>query len=135
MEANNNLKVAVVDDDVNLTDLYSKVIQKLGYPPPSIFKDGTSIVKAMAKDCQSFDVIIMDYLMPEMNGIEAAKIIQRYRNETRIIIATGYDFVKQKATEAGLSYLLKPFSSAQLAESLSEAKAQEVPYATRGLNH
>ncbi len=126
MEENKNLKIAVVDDDVNLTDLYSRVIQKLGYSPPSIFKDGTSIVRAMAKDRQSFDIIIMDYRMPEMNGIEAARIIQRYRNKTKIIIATGYDFVRQKAIEAGLPYILKPFSSEQLAESLANVKTDQI---------
>jgi CheY-like chemotaxis protein len=126
VEANNNLKIAVVDDDANLTDLFSKVIQKLGYSIPSVYKDGTSIVQAMAKDHQTFDVIIMDYRMPEMNGIEAAKIIHRYRNETKIIIATGYDFVMQKAIEAGFLCILKPFSSEQLAEYLADVKPRQV---------
>jgi len=125
VEAKNNLKIAIVDDDVNLTEIYSRVIEKLGYTLPSIFKDGTSIVKALAKDHQSFDIIIMDYRMPEMNGIEAAKIIQRYKKETRIIIATGYDFVKQKAIEAGLPFILKPFSSEQFAEAIKGAKSEQ----------
>jgi CheY-like chemotaxis protein len=34
--------------------------------------------------------------MPEMNGIEAAKIIKRYRREVSIVIMSGYDFVKEK---------------------------------------
>jgi CheY-like chemotaxis protein len=47
-------------------------------------------------DHESFEVILMDYGMPEMNGIEAAKLIKRYRKDTQIVIVTGYDFVKEK---------------------------------------
>jgi len=68
----------------------------------------------------------MDSRMPEMNGIEAAKITQRYRKETRIIIAMGYDFVKQKAIEAELPFILKPFSSQQFAEAIEGTKPDQV---------
>ena len=120
MEANNNLKIGVVDDDGDLSDAYSKAIVNLGYPSPSVFNDGTSIVKALIEDHQSFDVIIMDYRIPEMNGIEAAKIIQRYKKDTKIILATAFASVKQETEAAGLPFLLKPFSAKQLQDSLSK---------------
>jgi CheY-like chemotaxis protein len=118
VEANRNLKIAVVDEQIDIAKLYSNVIEKLGYPSPSIFNDGTSMVRALAENYQSFDVIIMDYLMPEMNGIEAAKIIRRYRKGTKIILATVSSTVEQEANELGIPVLSKPFSSDQLAESL-----------------
>jgi CheY-like chemotaxis protein len=121
MAANSSLKIAVVDDDRDLSYVYSKILESLGYPNPSIFKDGTSIVKALTVDRQFFDVIIMDYQMPEMNGIEAAKIIQRYQKDTKIIIATAFDAIKQDAAAAGLPLLLKPFSAKQLAKSIELA--------------
>ena len=85
MQKNNDLKIAIVDDDPDLPLLYSQVIGKLGYKSPSIFNNGTSIVNALSADHLSFDLIIMDYRMPEMNGVEAAKIIHRYRNHTKIL--------------------------------------------------
>ena len=118
VEANRNLKIAIVDDQEELSDVYSRGIEKLGYPAPSMFYNGTSMVKALTRDRQSFDVIIMDYQIPEMSGIEAAKIIQRYRSKVKIIIATANNFVKHEAIRAGLSFLLKPFSVEQLAECL-----------------
>jgi DNA-binding NtrC family response regulator len=114
----NNLKIAVVDDDPSLPSLYAQSLVKLGYSLPSLFNNGTSIVNSMTKDHQSFDIIIMDYKMPEMNGVEAAKIIQRYKKQTRIILVSGYDFVKQKAVDAGFPFLMKPFSLNQLADCL-----------------
>jgi DNA-binding NtrC family response regulator len=118
VEANRNLKIAIVDDQEELSDVYSTGIEKLGYPAPSMFYNGTSMVRALTRDRQSFDVIIMDYRIPEMSGIEAAKIIQRYRSETKIIIATANNFVRHEAIMAGFSFLQKPFSAEQLAECL-----------------
>jgi CheY-like chemotaxis protein len=112
------LRVAIVEDSPDLAFTLSKVLSKFGYPSPAVFHDGTSIVRALTRDRESFDVILMDYRMPEMNGIEAAKIIQRYRKDTKIILASAYAFVKDKASEAGLPFLQKPFSSAQLVDCL-----------------
>jgi response regulator RpfG family c-di-GMP phosphodiesterase len=71
--APSNLKIAIVDDEMELTELYSKIFRALGYSSLSVFHDGASIVKFLATDHQFFDIIVMDYRMPEMNGIEAAK--------------------------------------------------------------
>jgi len=117
------MKIAIVEDDPDIRSLLSMMLtQKLRYPEPSLFVDGSSLVRALTEDHKSFDVIIMDYRMPEMNGIEAAKIIRRHRNETKIILTTGYD-VKEEAQGAGLLYLQKPFSMDALARILE----QQVP--------
>jgi DNA-binding NtrC family response regulator len=117
-EVNRNLRIAIIDDQKELSFVYSQIIEQLGYQSPSIFNNGTSIVNALAKDRQSFDIVIMDYQMPEMDGIEAAKIIQRYRKDTKVILATSLHSVKQEARAAGLPILMKPFSINQLAECL-----------------
>jgi CheY-like chemotaxis protein len=101
-----------------LSEVYSKGIENLGYQSPSFFYNGTSMIKALTRGRQSYDVIIIDYQIPEMSAVEAARIIQRYRTDTKIIIATGSDFVKLEAIGAGLSFLLKPFTVDQLAECL-----------------
>jgi DNA-binding NtrC family response regulator len=123
VEANRNLKIAVIDDQTVLSEVYSMGIEKLGFQPPSIFNDGTSFVKALIKDRQSFDVIIMDYRIPEISGIEAAKIIQGYKKDAKIIIATANDFVKLEAIGAGLTLLVKPFTAEQLVECLESPNA------------
>jgi len=116
------MKIAIVEDDVDIRSLLAVMLtQKLGFPAPSVFNDGSSLVKAMAEDGFDFDTIIMDYRMPEMNGIEAAKIIKRHRPRTKIILATGYD-VKEEAYQAGLLYLQKPFSMEALAKILGHEK-------------
>jgi len=114
------MKIAIVEDDPDIRSLLSMMLtQKLGHPSPSLFGDGSSLVKALTEDQQFFDVIIMDYRMPEMNGIEAAKIILRHRAGTKVILMTGYD-VKDEARDAGLLYLQKPFSIDALASILDK---------------
>jgi DNA-binding NtrC family response regulator len=116
------MKIAIVEDDPDIRSLLSIMItNRLGYPAPMVFNDGTSLVRSLTDDHLNFDVIIMDYRMPEMNGIEAAKIVKRYRSGTRIILTTGYD-VKDEASKAGLRYLQKPFSIDALATILEQEK-------------
>jgi YesN/AraC family two-component response regulator len=74
----------------------------------------------MMNDQQSYDVILLDYRMPEMNGIEAAKILKRYRPQTKIVMTTGYDFVRQQAADLGIPFLQKPYSMEHLAECLNK---------------
>jgi DNA-binding NtrC family response regulator len=112
------MKIAIAEDDPDIRSLLSFTLtQKLSYPEPAVFKDGASLVKAVSENNLSFDVIIMDYQMPEMNGIEAAKIIQRQATRTKIILTTGHD-VREEAQDAGLVYLQKPFSTEALGEIL-----------------
>lgn len=115
-----NKKIAIVEDDPDIRSLLSITLtQKFNLPEPFVFNDGTSLVKALMEERLTFDVIIMDYRMPEMNGIEAAKIVNRQRAGTKIILATGYD-KKDEAASAGLLYLQKPFSIEALARMLEE---------------
>lgn len=112
------MRIAIVEDDDEIRTLLSLMLtQKLEYPPPTLFSNGTSLIKALSDSNLNFDAIIMDYRMPEMNGIEAAKIIKRHRSGMRIILVTGYD-MKDEANRSGLLYLQKPFSIAALTRIL-----------------
>jgi CheY-like chemotaxis protein len=122
----NDLKIAIVDDQQDVSFVYSKIIEGLGYETPSVFNDGGAIVDAVIKNPESFDIVIMDYQMPEMNGIEAAEIIKRFNKDAKIVLATGTHSVEQEAIVAGLPILLKPFSAEQLADCLESTKTNEI---------
>jgi CheY-like chemotaxis protein len=67
------------------------------------------------------DLILMDYRMPTMNGMQAAERILRVRPEVKIIIATADDRVRPEVTSAGLYFLQKPFSISTLGRMIEEA--------------
>src|ERR1700719_1830433 len=103
-------KIAIVDDEPDLLDAYSKMLANLGFPKPALFTSGTSLINALASGNTTFDVILMDYRIPEMNGLEAAKIVRRYRPAIKIILATASPAVEELAVSEGFFFLQKPFS-------------------------
>jgi DNA-binding NtrC family response regulator len=113
-------KIAIVDDEPDLLDAYSKMLANLGFPKPALFTNGTSLINALASGDTTFDVILMDYRIPEMNGLEAAKIVRRYRPAIKIILATASPAVEEQAVSEGFFFLQKPFSKNALVEDIKK---------------
>jgi len=69
------------------------------------------------------DVVVLDVLMPRMNGIEAASILRKRLPSTKTILFTMYgDYVRTLASAAGVQYLVgKPDGMAPLMEALDAA--------------
>jgi CheY-like chemotaxis protein len=114
-------RVAIVDDDVQLRTAYSFVLEHLGYRT-LMASDGDEIVNQVldAKEGAP-DLILMDYRLPKMNGLEAAKAILRKRPIIKIIISTADDSVRKDAISAGMAFLQKPFSMDELASAITES--------------
>jgi NarL family two-component system response regulator LiaR len=87
------------------------------------------------------DVILMDLIMPEVDGVTAIQSIMKSHPETRILALTSFveNEILQAALEAGaVGYLLKNISAAELAEAIKTAnvgKPTLAPEATQALIH
>jgi CheY-like chemotaxis protein len=114
-------RVAIVDDDIQLRTAYSFVLEHLGYRT-LVASDGDEIVNQVldATDAAP-DLILMDYRLPKMNGLTAAKAILRKRPVIKIIISTADDSIRQEAISAGMTFLQKPFSLDELARAIAES--------------
>lgn len=69
----------------------------------------------------TFDIILMDVLMPELNGIDATRHICRYYPKNKILAITAYedDFYLSRMIMAGAKgYLIKPFNKSTLIEAI-----------------
>jgi CheY-like chemotaxis protein len=118
-------RVAIVDDDFELLTTYSAVLEHLGYATLTA-SDGDEIVDQVLSGHEAApDVILMDYRMPKMNGLEAAKRILRNRPGIKIIMSTADDSVKQEAISAGMTFLQKPFSLGELARAIRESLGED----------
>jgi CheY-like chemotaxis protein len=118
-------RVAIVDDDFELLTTYSVVLEHLGYTTLTA-NDGDEIVNQVLYGHEAApDVILMDYRMPKMNGLEAAKKILRNRPGVKIIMSTADDSVKQEAISAGMTFLQKPFSLDDLARAIRESIGED----------
>lgn len=108
------MKVLVVEDNEHLSDALSRILVENGYEVEQVF-DGRSGLNFGQSGM--YDVIIMDVMMPEMNGFEVVKELRRANISTPILMLTARDSVPDKITgfDCGADdYMTKPFSPAEL---------------------
>ena len=101
-------KVLIVEDHPDSRQLLSIQIERLGYEVIEAGSGEEAIEKALAEDPE---LIIMDLVLPGMNGIEAAVVLKHNLKTSRIpIIAhSAWKEEKEKALRAGMvEFLLKP---------------------------
>ncbi|CAN5314838.1 hypothetical protein BH10CYA1_BH10CYA1_54560 [soil metagenome] len=114
--------ILTVEDNDTLRYVVTRQLKKLGYPAHYAV-NGAEAVR-MVKEHQ-YDLILMDIMMPEMDGIEATSQIRLHeqmagRQHTPIIAMTAYQD-KAQCAEAGMDdYLFKPVLLDDLEKKLNE---------------
>lgn len=110
------MKALVVDDSLTIRRIIIKALATVGIPEAVEAGDGTEAVKAVSE--QSFDLILLDWNMPKMTGIDALRAIRANGCKTPVIMVTT-EAEKSRVIEAiktgANEYLIKPFSPEQLA--------------------
>lgn len=92
------LKVCVVDDEEDITFLLKNELSSLGYEVQT-FRDGLEAFNVINERIDYFDVIITDYGMPVMNGLDLADKVLEKRPQMPILICTGYSSKLKKADD------------------------------------
>lgn len=121
------LKIAVCDDTYSfLTDTQDMIRQWPNRPKEaviSLFSDADALLEAHRTD--PFDVILLDVVMPLLNGIEAAAEIRRQDKTVKIVfLSVSPEFAVDSYTVKADNYLLKPVNPAKLFDCLDEIQAQ-----------
>ncbi len=120
----NGLRALVADDDFNTCSSVTKMLSVIGMRPDWTTSGKEAVLRAQLATEQSdeYAVYIIDWLMPDMNGVE---VVRRIRNiigeEKPIIILTAYDWsdIEQEAREAGVTaFCSKPIFLSELREVL-----------------
>jgi len=115
------LTVIVVDDEPLMVELLSRTLKDLGHETVATGTDGMQAVELARKHRP--DLIVIDYAMPNMDGMEAAEIIMK-ELAIPIVLSTGRtdDTTLQRARKADIhSYLVKPFHREQLKTAITMA--------------
>jgi two-component system, cell cycle sensor histidine kinase and response regulator CckA len=108
--------ILFVDDEDILVELNNERLTQLGYEVVA----STSSLEALEifkKEPRKFDLVITDYTMPDMTGVDLAKKLLKVRKDIPIILCTGYndDTSPDKAKKAGIrEFLLKPQGKREL---------------------
>lgn len=111
-----SLRILLAEDEPSNQKVTMLMLKHMGYRADAV-ANGVQALQAL--DQQTYGVVLMDVKMPEMNGLEATRIIRRRwpNNGPRIIAMTAYALKgdREKCIEAGMDeYLAKPISMDQL---------------------
>lgn len=118
--------VLVVDDDDSVLRMLEYGLQKLGPEfQISTAKDMSNAVTEIEK--QKFDLIITDYMMPGMTGVDLARAVHRMSPDTQIVLMTAYGTSKLRDTSTHIGFdgfLDKPFDIDRVREVILDTIKQ-----------
>ncbi|AIQ36757.1 MULTISPECIES: response regulator transcription factor [unclassified Paenibacillus] len=109
-------KIMVVDDEEVLRMLIEDTLEDLENVEIHTAENGLEALNKLSAD--HFDLVILDYMMPEMTGIEVLQQLDEEKKKTTAILmltAKAQDVDRLRAVEAGARYFMpKPFSPMEL---------------------
>ncbi|GKU81902.1 helix-turn-helix domain-containing protein [Niallia sp. NCCP-28] len=117
------VKTVIVDDEPKILNRLIRIVQSCGdeWEIVGTFSDGKEAYDGIKQGFLSFDLLLTDVQMPEMNGLELVHSLKDDGWEFEAIIISGYDQFSylQTAMRQGVSnYLLKPINKTQMAAEL-----------------
>jgi signal transduction histidine kinase len=130
----NDLSILLVDDEVKISNKLSRILSRAGYHVETT-ENGAEAVKKLEKS--SFDIVMTDLNMPEMNGYELMKYIRENKIETLPLVLTGYASMEGaiKAMKYGAyDFIQKPVDAATLKLTINRA-AERILLKRENLNH
>ena len=124
------LKALVVDDDFNTCDSITKMLVKVGMRSEWTLSGKEAVLRAKQSIelGDAFHAYIIDWRLPDMNGIEVTRQIRSLGDDTPIIILTAYDWseIEVEAKAAGVTaFCAKPMFMSDLRETLMTALGQK----------
>ena len=114
-------KILVVDDEVTAGRSIEKVLARKGFSVDVALSADDGLNKI---EKELFELVLLDIMMPQVNGIELLGIIKERWPNLKVVMVTGYPSIETavEATKLGaLDYISKPFTPAELREKVDQA--------------
>jgi two-component system chemotaxis response regulator CheY len=119
------LRVLIVDDAIFMRKMISDILVENGM---EIVGEADTGAKAVEKFMELRpDLVTMDIIMPEMNGIDAVRKIMEFDSQAKVVMcsALGQQALVQEAITAGAKdFLIKPFNAARVVEVIAKVFSQ-----------
>jgi two-component system chemotaxis response regulator CheY len=125
--------VLIVDDEEAIRNLFTVILQRQGYNVVGKAKNGAEAIVAVQEDkTDSIDVVLMDYRMPVMDGLEAAEVIKSIKPAIKIILCSAViDAGIFQSNSVFHSVISKPVSYRQLLEAVGNSFATASLFTTK----
>lgn len=118
----------VVDDDTDALDTVAQLLAAVSDAEICAFPSPWQALDALAAAPEKFHLVVTDYEMPGMNGIDFRRQVQAVAPSAKVLLTTGSGiFTEESARENGFCGLLcKPFSIGALKQTLADIQAAAV---------
>lgn len=116
-------RVLIVDDDKDIVSIVKAILSGRGWDIEAAYS-GQEALEAVTS--QKPDIILLDIMMPEMNGIEVLKRLKKIDADARIIMITAFGDVESYLDSMELGayeYINKPFETDELLEMIDRVAA------------
>ena len=120
--------VLYLDDDEVMRLTAQGLLQRVGCRV-SLFQRGQAAVAAVAADPQGYDLVVTDFNMPDLSGIEVAQALARLRPDLPVLLTSGYwtDDLQAQARAAGVRGMLRKERSVEQLGMLALSLIEGVP--------
>lgn len=113
------MKVLIVEDERSLADALEHIIKHAGYSADAVYTGADALAYALGA---SYDVIVLDVMLPDMDGFQIVSTLRAHGNHTPVLMLTARTAISDKVTglNAGADdYMTKPFDNAELLARLN----------------
>ena len=121
------MKILVVEDEKGIIDFLKQGLEEEGFDVATADNGADGLELALASN---FDIILLDWMLPKMTGLEVCKAIRKENSKVPILFLTAKDTVEEtiEGLKAGANdYMKKPFSFDELLERIKVQLRNQKP--------
>lgn len=114
---NGKYSIAIIDDETEILNVLSRSLSR--NPDFSVTTYSNPVTALSALSNSKTDLVLLDIMMPQMNGLEVLEKLKAKDSEQKVIMMTAYstlDKVLKSHKEGATNYVMKPFDSLQALE-------------------
>ncbi len=116
------MKLLIVDDDTGIQRLYKDELEEEGY---EVIIAGTGKDALELFEKENPDIVTLDILMPDIDGISLLRKMKEQRPKTPIIMSTAYDYRDDFAVWASEAYIVKSADLEELKKTIKKLLKEE----------
>ncbi len=112
--------VLIVDDEIAVVEIAGKILGRLGYNV-IVAENGEQALRIYKKDRETIDIILLDMVMPDMDGAEVFEKLKQIDNNVLVLLSSGYGLnsqVTQALRKGCRGFVQKPFNLKTLSEKV-----------------
>ena len=115
------LKICIIDDEIVVCRRLQQALENDGHKVETFVSSKEAVGRIQEK---SFDVVVTDIRMDDIDGLEVLDTVQKKGENTKVIMITGYgtiELAREATTKGAFDFLSKPFRPAELRKIIEKA--------------